>query len=119
MACSVCTDKESCVEAHWSLFPFLLLYPTCLDNWRERERDNYNLKEVLFYFIKEISFPYFSVDEILLPRYMKWYTNFRGLFNVQLAPIPLKHMDVYFIRVHVETNVSCPFQAMQQILRLC
>ena len=32
------------------------------------------------------------VDEILLPRYMNWSTNFRGLlFNERMAPFWLKH----------------------------
>ena len=33
-----------------------------------------------------------SVDEILLPKYMKWSTKFRGLqFNEEMAPSCLKH----------------------------
>ena len=34
-----------------------------------------------------------SVDEILLPTYMKGPTNFRGLlFNVEMSPFSLKRM---------------------------
>ena len=32
-----------------------------------------------------------SVDEILLLRYVKWFTNFRGSFNVEMVPSCLKH----------------------------
>ena len=35
-----------------------------------------------------------SVDKILLPRYMKWSTNFRGLsFSVELTPFCLKYIN--------------------------
>ena len=52
------------------------------------------------------------VDEILLPRYVNYFTDFRSLtFNV--APSSLKKHDLYFIWVHIEANASCClFQAM-------
>ena len=35
-----------------------------------------------------------SLDEILLPRYVKWCTNFKGLpFNGEMAPSCLQHMN--------------------------
>ena len=38
-----------------------------------------------------------SVDEILLLRYINWFTNFRGLlFNEKIAPSWLKYID-YFL----------------------
>ena len=40
-----------------------------------------------------IYFASLSVDEILIPRYVKWF-NFRGLlFNVDMAPSYLKHVN--------------------------
>ena len=36
----------------------------------------------------------FSVDEILLPKYVNWSTNFRGLpFKVEMASFCFKHMN--------------------------
>ena len=32
-----------------------------------------------------------SVDEILLPRYMNWSTNFRGYFVLLSSEVPLLH----------------------------
>ena len=35
----------------------------------------------------------FSVDEMLLPKYRNWFTNFRGLhLRVEVAPFGLEHM---------------------------
>ena len=37
-----------------------------------------------------------SVDEILLPRYMNWSTNFKGLpFDVKTAPSWLRHINSF------------------------
>ena len=44
-----------------------------------------------------------SVNEILLPSYVKWYTNSRSLFNVEMAPSSLKHIN----SVLSENNASC------------
>ena len=55
------------------------------------------------------------VDEILLPRYTNWSTDFRDLpFNEEIAPPYLKH-GLCFIWVHVEISASCCLlQTMQQ-----
>ena len=57
-----------------------------------------------------------SVDGILLPRYVNWSTNFRGLpFYVEMAP---SWHEFYFMWVHAEANISCcSLQAMQQDLQ--
>ena len=57
-----------------------------------------------------------SVDETLLPRYMKLSINFWGTpFRVEIAPFHLRHMYSFFVCVHVETNAACClFQALQQ-----
>ena len=35
-----------------------------------------------------------SVNKILLPRYMNWFTSFRSLpFKEEMAPFSLKHME--------------------------
>ena len=39
-----------------------------------------------------------SVDEILLPRYVKWNTNFRNwLSNVENTPSCLKYMNIFYL----------------------
>ena len=57
-----------------------------------------------------------SVDEILLPRFVKWFTNFRGWsYNVEKSVSCFKHMN----RIHIEANASCClFHAMQQTFSL-
>ena len=56
-----------------------------------------------------------SVDEILLPRYVKWLAN---LPLVKMGPIRLKQM-VCLICVHVKSKISCCFiQSMQQEFNL-
>ena len=54
------------------------------------------------------------VDDILLPRCIKWSINFRGwLFNERVASW-LKHISC-FIWVHIETSASyCMLQAILQ-----
>ena len=56
-----------------------------------------------------------SVDEILLPRYMNWFINFRGLpFNKKMTLSCLRH-ERRFIWVYIETNASfCLLQDMRQ-----
>ena len=40
-----------------------------------------------------------SVDEILLPRYVNWSINFKGLpFKEEMAPSYLKHMNSVLFR---------------------
>ena len=47
----------------------------------------------------------FSIDEILLPKYLNWFINFSSLsFNNEISPASLKH-DFFFSVV--ETNASC------------
>ena len=66
---------------------------------------NHSLEEISFYFIRLdfhiIAFHTFakcmltslSVDEMLLPRYVNWSTNFRGSsLKVEVVPYCLKHM---------------------------
>ena len=52
-----------------------------------------NLLIVVHDLLKQMLEP-FSVDEILLPRYMNWSTNFKGLpFNEEMALSWLKRMN--------------------------
>ena len=54
-----------------------------------------------------------SVDEILLPRYGNWLTNFWDLpFNMEIVPSCLKH-QLCFIWIPVEVKTSCC------LIRLC
>ena len=51
-----------------------------------------------------------SVDEILLPRYINWFTNFRGfLFNMEMTPFCFKHGYSFLICNHVVANASAAF----------
>ena len=44
-----------------------------------------------------------SVNKILLPRYVNWSTNFRGLpLSEEIVPSCLKHMNC----VHAEANAT-------------
>ena len=56
----------------------------------------------------------FSVDEMLLLRYVNWSTNFRGLpMKVEIAFFLFKMHELFFICIDVEANVSCClFQAI-------
>ena len=41
---------------------------------------------------------YISIDEILLPRYVKWSTNLRSLLlNVEMDPSCLKHRNLFYV----------------------
>ena len=58
-----------------------------------------NLSRAVYAFLCEL------VDEILLPRYVNWSTNFRSLpLKVQMAPSCLKYMNSVLF---VFTNASC------------
>ena len=53
----------------------------------------YDLAIVVYAFLMQM-LTLLSLDEILLPSYVKYSTNFRGLsFNVEMAPICLKHKN--------------------------
>ena len=57
-----------------------------------------------------------SVEEILLPNYVNWSTNFRGLpLKSAISPSRLKHMNTFFIFIYVETNT--PGYAVGILLR--
>ena len=52
--------------------------------------------------------PSFSVDEILLLRYVNWSSNFRGLpLKVKMALSWLNHMNFLKIWVYIEANAFC------------
>ena len=57
-----------------------------------------------------------SVDEILLPKYVNWFINFRGFpSNEEMAPFWTKIHEFCFIWVYAETSATfCPLHAMQQ-----
>ena len=57
----------------------------------------------------------FSINDTLLLRCPDWSTNLSDLlFNGEMAPPWLKHLNCVLFLVHEETNVSyCPFKAKQ------
>ena len=59
----------------------------------------------------------FSVDKILLPRYMNLSTDFREPpFRVAMSPFWLKHV-LCFVCIHMEANATCCLlQTIQQRL---
>ena len=59
------------------------------------------------------------VNKIMLPRYIKWSTHFKGLpFNEEMEPSWLKH-ELCLIKIRSETNVSCCLlQTIQHIFGL-
>ena len=49
-----------------------------------------------------------SVDEILLSRKVKWFTNFKDLtFSIEMVPSCLNTHKLCFIWVHKEVNATC------------
>ena len=79
----------------------------------------YCLEKFLFYLIRLIIFSYdqwpfnsstrfplhmltlFSVDEILLPRYLNWSTNCSVFpFNMEIVPSYLKHRTLFYLCSH-------------------
>ena len=56
-----------------------------------------------------------SVNEVLLPRYVKWSTNFRVLqCNIEIPPSWFEHMN-FFIWFHIHVNASySQFQVIHQ-----
>ena len=66
---------------------------------RERERERADFYMVIKQSVAVCFFPMYmltllTADEILLPGYMNWFTNFRGLaFNEEMAPSRLKDMN--------------------------
>ena len=59
-----------------------------------------------------------SVNEILLPRYEKWSTNFRDLsFNMEMAPSCLNSRN-FFIRAHRSQCLLLPSQSYAAEIRL-
>ena len=49
-----------------------------------------------------------SVDEMLLPRYVNWLTNFRS-FKLKIAPSCLKHMNSAFFAFTYMLGQSMPY----------
>ena len=60
-----------------------------------------------------------SLDEILLPRYVNWFTYFRGIpFRAKIAPFLFKTRELRFIRIPIEVNASrCLLYVIQS--RIC
>ena len=50
----------------------------------------------------------FSVDEMLLLRYVNLSTNFREPpFNVEMSAFLIKTHVLYFVCIHIEVNATC------------
>ena len=46
-----------------------------------------------------------SLDEMLLPRYVNWSTNSKGMpLRVEMAPSCLKHTNSVLFGIYVEAN---------------
>ena len=49
-----------------------------------------------------------SIDEMLLLRYLNWYTNPYGLpFKLEIGSVLFKTFVLCFICIHVKANASC------------
>ena len=61
----------------------------------------------------------FSEDEILLPRYVKRSIYFRGLlFDVEVAPLCLKHMNFYFVLISLSLGLQFLLNALYHLASL-